>query len=79
MQQTKSSRVQSSWSTLWCCQQLTYHVVVWCRVPGFSDSDEAIAIEELLDAVEKGDPDALSQAVSKPVFTYQDNEVCWYV
>ncbi|XP_062500616.1 gamma-soluble NSF attachment protein-like [Corticium candelabrum] len=45
------------------------------EVPGFSDSDEAIAIEELLDAVEKGDPDALSQAVSKPVFTYQDNEL----
>ena len=45
-------------------------------VPGFSDSDESAAIEDLLDAYEKSDVEEMQKVTSKAMFTYMDNEVC---
>jgi hypothetical protein len=45
-------------------------------VGGFGNSDEAEAIEELLQAYDQSDADKIKAIVAKPLFRNMDNEVC---
>ena len=44
---------------------------------GFGTSDEAEAIEELLQAYDQSDADQIKSIVTKPLFRNLDNEVCY--
>ncbi len=52
---------------------------VYHRVGGFGNSDEAEAIEELLQAYDQSDADQIKTIVSKPLFRNLENEVCNYL
>ena len=45
---------------------------------GFGTSDEAEAIEELLQAYDQSDADQIKSIVTKPLFRNLDNEVCYF-
>ena len=45
---------------------------------GFGNSDEAEAIEELLQAYDQSDADKIKTIVAKPLFRNLENEVCSY-
>eukprot|EP00118_Oscarella_pearsei_P026029 m.309258 g.309258 ORF g.309258 m.309258 type:complete len:390 (+) comp45907_c0_seq1:149-1318(+) len=44
-------------------------------MPGFGDSDEATAIEELLDAYDSSDLEEMQKITARAIFTYMDNEL----
>lgn len=46
-----------------------------CSYTGFSESEEAAAAEQLLEAVNQGDEAQASTVLKNPIFTYLDNDV----
>ena len=51
-------------------------VLVSCSYPQFSSSEEAAAIEEILQAYDDGDEEAARRVLSLPLIKYMDNAVC---
>lgn len=45
------------------------------EIPGFSNSDEAIAAEKVLDCFDQGDAEGMKTCTSQALFTYLDNEI----
>ena len=45
------------------------------RIPGFGNSDEAVAAEKILDCFDQGDGEGMKACTSQTLFTYLDNEV----
>ena len=46
-----------------------------CSYPQFSSSEEAAAIEEILQAYDDGDEEAARKVLSLPLIKYMDNAV----
>ena len=46
-----------------------------CSYPQFSSSEEAAAIEEILQAYDDGDEEAARRVLSLPLIKYMDNAV----
>ena len=81
LQQTSVSRMALS---KWKCFSFKYKmfvelysgVYIHLSIPGFGTSDEAEAIEELLQAYDQSDAEQMKTIVKKPLFRNLDNEVC---
>ena len=53
-----------------------YCLFLSCSYPQFSSSEEAAAIEEILQAYDDGDEEAARRVLSLPLIKYMDNAVC---
>ena len=52
-----------------------YYLFLSCSYPQFSSSEEAAAIEEILQAYDDGDEEAARRVLSLPLIKYMDNAV----
>ena len=46
-----------------------------CSLPGFSGSEDCIALEQLLQGYDQQDEDQVNRVCTSPLFKYMDNDV----